>query len=376
MGVLGNQGACVIAKSYELKRQGVTTGMPIWDAVKLSPDAIFVKRDFRWYEVLSRKLLEMIGEVSPVVEYYSIDEMFFDATHLKPPLEGSMRELQQRILREVGIPVSIGLSLNKTLAKLISDSSKPFGCGVLTEQDQIQDFLRDQPVGEMSGIGRRSEQKLASLGIVTCLDFAQADRLMIRDQLTITGEALWRELHGEFIKKVVTTRPPHKFIGRGGSIGGASNDDDVIWGWAVRNIERLVEALDHHKVYAGRLHLSLEYQGGGGWAGRVSLSTPTSKFSVVVSVINRLLSEGRSDHQVITGMHLLADRLTYHRSCQLNLFINDEIRTDKISELKNQVNSEIGRFALRSGATLSLPEIYEDSSHGYDICDIQGKMCF
>src|SRR5664279_5620661 len=78
-GVLSNQGACAIAKSYEMKARGVTTSMPIWDALPLCPEGIFVKRDFEWYEVLSRRILDIVRSFSPAMEYYSIDEMFFDA---------------------------------------------------------------------------------------------------------------------------------------------------------------------------------------------------------------------------------------------------------------------------------------------------------
>ncbi len=77
VGVLGNQGACVIAKSYEMKAAGVGTGMPIWEALVKCPDGVYVKRDFRWYEVLSRLMLDVVRDLSPRVEYYSIDEFFF-----------------------------------------------------------------------------------------------------------------------------------------------------------------------------------------------------------------------------------------------------------------------------------------------------------
>jgi nucleotidyltransferase/DNA polymerase involved in DNA repair len=117
VGVLSNQGACVIAKSYELKARGVTTGMPIWDALPLCPEAIFVKRDFEWYEVLSRRIREIIDRYSPTVEYYSIDEMFFSADGMDFAVA---KELQQCILEETGVPVSVGISLSKILAKLAS----------------------------------------------------------------------------------------------------------------------------------------------------------------------------------------------------------------------------------------------------------------
>src|SRR5437899_11730429 len=77
VGVLGNQGAFVIAKSYEMKAAGVKTGDPIWEALVKCPEGVYVKRDFRWYEVLSRLMLDVVRDFSSEVEYYSIDEFFF-----------------------------------------------------------------------------------------------------------------------------------------------------------------------------------------------------------------------------------------------------------------------------------------------------------
>src|SRR5436190_7702750 len=77
--VLGNNGACVIAKSYEMKAAGVKTGTPVWDAAKLCPEGVYVKRDFRWYEVLSRQMLAIVSGFAERTEYYSIDEFFFRA---------------------------------------------------------------------------------------------------------------------------------------------------------------------------------------------------------------------------------------------------------------------------------------------------------
>src|SRR5262249_49158726 len=123
VGVLGNQGACVIAKSYEMKAAGVSTGMPIWDALALCPGGIYVKRDFRWYEVLSRMMLEVVRDLSPRVEYYSIDEFFFQAV---PPRGRTFQELavaiRDRVMERVRVPVTVGIARTRTLAKLISDS--------------------------------------------------------------------------------------------------------------------------------------------------------------------------------------------------------------------------------------------------------------
>src|SRR4051795_3633838 len=96
VGVLGNQGACVIAKSYEMKAAGVKTGEPIWEARVKCPEGAYVKRDFRWYEVLSRAMLELVRDFSARVEYHSIDEFFF----LASPLPGRSFEETARVLRD------------------------------------------------------------------------------------------------------------------------------------------------------------------------------------------------------------------------------------------------------------------------------------
>src|SRR5438874_1634440 len=98
--VLGNQGACVIAKSYEMKAAGVKTGEPIWDALKKCPQGVYVKRDFRWYEVLSRAMLEAVRSFSPRVEYYSIDEFFFEAVPWRGlSLQGTAEALRDHVLQ-------------------------------------------------------------------------------------------------------------------------------------------------------------------------------------------------------------------------------------------------------------------------------------
>ncbi|MCA9038920.1 MAG: DNA polymerase IV [Planctomycetaceae bacterium] len=374
-GVLGNQGACVIAKSYELKAHGVKTGMPIWEAVKVCPQAVFIKRDFRWYEVISRQMLELLQKVSPLVEYYSIDEMFFDANELgriyKQPVEQAVFTLQEEIRYEIGIPVSIGIAPSKTLAKLCSDSSKPYDCRTLFTTDE--EFLQSQPVGELCGVGWRSEKKLQRLGINTCLDFARADRIAIRDLLTIKGEALWYELHGEAVMPIVTRRPTHKAIARGGSIGRKSKDHARIIGWLTRNTERLSEALNENRMHAQLLTLSIQYEDHTGWGQVTKLDEPTSSFDDLITAAKNMIAHMPLT-KCVSYMHLISERLTPQNLIQRSLF--EAVSPSPLDQLKASINMKLGRFAVRSGDTLTIKELYEDEANDYDICDVSGKMCF
>lgn len=367
--VLGNHGACVIAKSYEMKAAGVPTGGAIWEAVPICPEAVFVKRDFKWYETLSRQMLAIVQEVSPRVEFYSIDEQFFKAVE---PNHSFAEQLQDDVLRRVGVPVSIGIAPTKTLAKLISDSSKPFGCGVISDDADRIHLLRDTPVSEVTGIARRRAQHLADHGIHTCEEFANADRAFIRWLLTKSGEDLWWELNGTPVIPIQVKRPGNKFIARGGSIGRASCDHQRVQAFIVRNVERLVEALAYYKVACDQLTLSLLFTEFPERSVRSSLLGSRADFeSLLEAALYLLPKTWQPPSASVHYMHVIAGKLRPIAQRQRSLF--DE---SKLADIKHNINNEVGRFALRSAATLPLVDVYGDCANNYDICDIYGKSCF
>ena len=367
--VLGNHGACIIAKSYEMKAAGVKTGMPIWEAVPICPDAIYVKRDFTWYEVLSRRMLSIVQTVSPLVEFYSIDESFFMA---RETTLDAAHKLQDEIMRRLGIPVSVGIAPTKTLAKVISDSSKPFGCGVVLDDGDRRRLLRGRPVEDITGIAQRSARKLAAHGIRTCDQFAAADRAFIRWLLTKTGEDLWWELNGTPVLPVQVKRPEHKFISRGGSIGAASRDPERVKAFVVRNVERLVEALAYYKVCCDHLILSLLFKDAPERSLRSSLLGSRADFDALLEAALHLLPlTWRPRTAFVHYMHVIAGGLRPLARRQKSLF-----EQPKLEDVKHMINHQVGRFALRSGATMPLVDVYGDAANNYDICDIYGKSCF
>ncbi len=379
VGVLGNQGACVIAKSYEMKALGVGTGMPIWDALALCPHGVYVKRDFRWYEVLSRQMLEAARELSPRVEFYSIDEFFFLAEP-RPgqSFQGLAEAVRDRIWRALGVPVTVGIARTRTLAKLISDAAKPFGALAVLDPGAEAALLADRPVTEITGIAGRRERRLAPWGIRSCLDLARADRRLVRELLTSTGEALWWELNGEPVQPIHPARPPHKALSRGGSFGDASADPAVLFAWLVRNLERLIEELEYHRVGAGRLSVWVGYHDGRFGLGQTHLAVPTDRFDLLLDAARPCLRRAWIPRARAGRMHLIAEQLTPRRSTPLSLFDppGADARARAVAQLKRQVNDRHGRFTLRSAATLPLAAIYRDAANGYDICDVRGKVCF
>ncbi len=379
VGVLGNQGACVIAKSYEMKGAGVSTGMPIWDALVKCPEGVYVKRDFRWYEVLSRLMLEVAREVSPRVEYYSIDEFFFTVVEPRGgTFQGLADSIRDRVWERVGVPVTVGIARTRTLAKLISDAAKPFGALAVMDRGAEERLLSDRPVTEITGIAGRRAARLAPWGITTCLDLARADRRLVRSLLTASGEELWWELNGDPVRSVQARRPAHKALSRGGSFGESTSDPAVLHAWLVRNLERLIEELEYHGVSAGRLTIAIPYKSGQLGVGQVNLAVPSDRFDVLLDVARPALRKAWIPRATATHMHVIAEHLTSRSDCSGDLFEPPArgVRARAVAQLKREVNARHGRFALRSAATLALAPIYRDAANSHDICDVRGKSCF
>jgi DNA polymerase-4 len=157
--------ACYIARIY-----GVRSAMPMYQALKLCPDAIVVRPSFEKYSTAGREVRRLMNELTPLVEPVSIDEAFMDLggterLHRASPAL-SLARLQQRVEDELGITVSIGLSFNKFLAKVASDMKKPRGFSVIGEAEAAT-FLADKPVGLIWGVGKTTQAHLAADGIRT-----------------------------------------------------------------------------------------------------------------------------------------------------------------------------------------------------------------
>lgn len=283
LGVLGNQGACVIARSYSMKKCGVKVGEPVWEAKAKCPDGVFVKRDFRWYESLSRRILAELGVFSPQVEYFSIDEFFWRHTPYRNehPADAAVA-IRDHILRTTGVPMTVAFGRTRTLAKLYADASKPFGAAAILDREAEREMLASLSVTEIAGIAGRRAARLAPHGIRSCLDLADANGLLVRKLLTAAGHDLWLELNGVPVQSIRTERTPHKNIARGGSLAGRVSDPATLYGWLVRNVERLIEELHYHVVRPRVLGVWLAYHDAEAAGSTVNLCVPSDRFDVLL----------------------------------------------------------------------------------------------
>ena len=369
VGILSNQAYFVVARSLELKKFGVKTGEPLPEAIQKCPHAIFVKRDFAWYNALSDRFHTFMRTLSPDCEEYSVDECFF-VMPSQEKAETFADKVRTSVKSNIGLPVTVGLGRSKTLAKLISDTAKPFGArAVLTEADEHQ-LLADMPIEEVSGIAGRRLRRLAPYGIKTCLDYINTDCRFIRQLLTVEGLKLWHELRGDPVFPLQTKRKRYQILTRGGSVGTATNKPDRAWAFTVKNLERLVEELEHHQLKTGHVAFYLQQRNYDyqmfHHSARTDLEAPTDRFDILVEVFGKLFQHCYQHGQLVSRMHLLAMALQNADQAQRGLFDPPEEPARTLAGTKRAINKKLSRFALRCGATLPIKDWYDDPALGVE----------
>ena len=178
----GGRRGVVSAACYHARIYGVHSAMPMFKALKLCPDAVVVRGDMNKYAYEGARIREMMRDLTPLVEPLSIDEAFLDLSgtqriHNQSPAQ-SLIHLQNKVLKEVGVTVSVGLSYNKFLAKTASDLDKPNGFAIIGKAEAL-DFLADKPVNFIYGVGPSFARSLNKVGIRTIADVRrQSDKSM------------------------------------------------------------------------------------------------------------------------------------------------------------------------------------------------------
>lgn len=227
---MSSQDACIVAKTYDAKAIGIRTGMPVWEAKKCMPHAVYIAADFAYYGQMPDKLFAILARFSPEVESDSIDESFVVMNGIRGLWRKSFGEIaddmRNTIKNETGITVSVGLSVTKTLAKIASDLHKPGGTMLVPDSD-IPVFLAGIKVEDIPGIGHNREALLHKFKIFTAADYARVSLALIQRLSGRTGADLWHELRSTPLYGLELTPKLPKSVARTASLGQVTWDKDT-----------------------------------------------------------------------------------------------------------------------------------------------------
>ncbi|MCB0535387.1 MAG: DNA polymerase IV [Lewinellaceae bacterium] len=206
IGGSSNRGV-VASCSYEARAFGVRSAMPMRQALLLCPEATVLKGDMEAYSKHSALVRDVIEEQAPLFEQASIDEFYLDLTGMDRHI-GCWHwstELRERIIRETGLPLSVGLSVNKTVSKVGAGEVKPNGAKLVPAGTE-KGFLAPLPVGKIPSIGRETERRLNLLGVRTCQTLSELPPRLLEREFGKHGLIMWKKANGEDDSPVVPYR--------------------------------------------------------------------------------------------------------------------------------------------------------------------------
>lgn len=218
----GNSQRGVVATcSYEARAYGVKSAMPTYIAKSKCPSAIFLPVRYERYKEVSNKIFNILFDITSYVEPLSIDEAYLDITHInKNPLDIA-GFIKNRIRKETGLTISVGLSYNKFLAKLASDWNKPNGLKII-EKKEIPKILFPLSIDKVYGLGEKSVKRLNNIGIFTIEELYKLPQNLLEEFFGKLGVVIYERIRG-IDKREVQTLRERKSIGRETTL---SNDTD------------------------------------------------------------------------------------------------------------------------------------------------------
>ena len=237
----------VMGCSYEARVFGVHSAMPISIAYRLCPTGIYVRPNFALYEHVSEEIMRLLQEFSDKLEQVSIDEAFLDISEKVSSFEAATsiaRDIKRQLTEKVKLSCSVGIAPNKAVAKIASDSRKPDGLTVVLPE-QVREFLDPLSVSKISGVGKKSSELLARMGITTIRQLATTHPSRLSDAFGKYGIRIWQIANGTDEEEVVSSR------------GTKSISSEVTFDQDIQDREKILKAFDS---IIGDVHARLQSQ--------------------------------------------------------------------------------------------------------------------
>jgi DNA polymerase-4 len=335
--------------SYEARKFGVRSTMPMRKAMELCPHAIIVKSSYGQYAKYSAWVTNIIAANAPLYEKASIDEFYIDLTGMDTffnPLEWTIK-LRQTIMDETGLPISFGLATNKLVAKIATDEAKPNGYLFVTPGKE-KEFLAPLPVEKLGGVGKKSHQTLLALGIHTIGDILKHDGVLLEKALGKWGTQLVRQANGKS-DSVVSPHRESKSISAENTFEENTADLDILLAQLVGQAERVAYELRQEKKFATCVAIKFR---------NANFETSTRQITIPATIADSDIIKAATDlftklYVPGTLVRLLGVRLAglTDTGAQTNLFDN-KTEQHALYDAIDAVKNKFGKSVLRKARTI------------------------
>jgi DNA polymerase-4 len=345
----------VAAANYEARKYGVHSAMAAAQAIKLCPQAVFIKPQIDYYAAVSKQIRTIFEEFTPLVEPLSLDEAFLDATGsetLFGPAAAIGRQIKQRIRNDLKLIASVGVAPNKFVAKVASDLEKPDGF-VVVEPSQVQVFLDPLPVGRLWGVGKVTGAVFERLGVSTIGQLRKLSVKALRDTFGAAGEHYWRLSQGIDDRRVVPDREA-KSISHETTFPEDVGDQYVLRSCLVELVEQVARRLRRHGLRGRVVELKVRFADFQTITRSKTLAEPSDitqeLLAAGVELLTKKLPEPHLSVRLLGfGVH------DFDGSCVIQRQLFDEPERDRqrqLDRIADQIADKFGKAAIGRAARL------------------------
>jgi len=354
-----NGRTCIIAASREAKKFGVKTGTRSWEAEKLCPKIQLIKADFDRYLEITKKFIQIASLYSPLVEVFSLDEVFIDITpvlHLHKSVDDIVDAFKKQLADEIGptITVSVGVSYNKLLAKLASGMNKPDGYVVITKEN-LDTIYKQTELTDICGIGERYKQRLNFLGINNLMALREYPFLALKQEFgTVASQNLMNFAWGYDDSPVISylEETSAKSVGRNYCLPKNEYDKEKI-------LQVLFELCEEIAIKLRRLKkkgrtVGLYLSGEGNYNQCKTAKNYTNSGQDIFRVCKGLYDSWK-DLLMVRQVGIYVSNLIDETYITPSLFENP--KTEIVMRVIDGINERFGHHTVRKGYVLSAPKL-------------------
>ena len=348
----GSQGTTIITSSYEARSYGIKTGMRLPEAKRLCPSLIRVPSHPERYAEVSTAIMESLYDITPVVEVFSVDEAFLDATGcqrlLGTPLEIAQLT-KQKVFEASGVLCSVGVSGDKTTAKYAAKLNKPDGLTIIPPWEAEQ-RLKKAPVTALCGINKGVGGYLAQYGVTKCGEMKNIPMSVLSKRFGNLGKRLWLMAQGKDPEPLITEESAPKSIGHGKVIPPNTTDQQVILTYLHHMSEKVGARLRNQQMVASHYYIGIKQEVG--WVSDKLRIAPTSDGKSIYQIAQQhFLSHWNRAGVYQVQITALDPRELQHQ--QLDLFAEPKEERGEVNDVTDKINQRYGEFTLAPASILN-----------------------
>lgn len=351
----GGRGRGVVsAASYEARKYGVHSALPISQAYRLCPQGIYVVPHGNIYREYSQKFFKVLHQFSPLVEGLSIDEAFLDMSgsfSLFGNAEKMGKKIRSEIKKQIQLTASVGIAPCKSVAKIGSDFNKPDGLTII-EPGQIQDFLDPLPVTKLWGIGKQTYQLLLKMGVKTVAQLRSYPREILEKKFGKMGDHIYRMARGED-ERDVTPFESVKSVSNEMTFNEDIIDSEIILKTIFGLAEKVGGRLRRSKIKGHTIHLKIRFADFKTNTRSHTLKKSTHLTEDIFSTVEALLEEFLPLESFVRLVGVGVSHLENESGSQLSIWDIADEKKLKMEKVMDQIQDKFGKNIIKHAESLS-----------------------